>query len=317
MPSSSKARKIKPAEERQGELARPSTSGTRKRRSTARISVACEACKKRKTKCTGGPPPCQLCELLGTDCMIDLALDLRRRAAFQRSEARSKSYQNTLNRLIECIRDGSSPQFQSLLGQIRCGASNQDVIDAVQTLPTALDDDRENTSPLQSHSKESPPSPDVPIDQEPLLQTEHSAYLNSGESSLPSSLRKEKQPARDIASLLSKLKLLPTADGERLLGQILADYSRGKQYEVRYSAAQHSHDGFGRNAAVALNVERSKWHPALRLRLQPTESEEERQVCSSSNNRTPPVPTGAEDVFVNCVNIIDTLRASLCAICRC
>ena len=69
--------------------ARPLPSG-RMNRTDARdfgvlISAACEACKKRKTKCTGGPPPCQLCESLGTECVIDLSLDMRRRAALQRT----------------------------------------------------------------------------------------------------------------------------------------------------------------------------------------------------------------------------------------
>jgi hypothetical protein len=196
-----KARQIKLAKEGQGQPAKPSACGPRKRQSTARISAACEACKKRKTKCTGGPPPCKLCQSLGTECVIDLTLDMRRRAALQRTVDESKSYQDALNRLIECIRDGSSPQFESLLEYVRGGASNQDVIDALQNSPATLEDDSENNSPLQNHIKESQSPPD--------LQTQSSAHLPTlvedkhmsgadfanGEVSLPSGLSKEKQPA--------------------------------------------------------------------------------------------------------------------------
>jgi len=217
--------------------------------------------------------------------VIDLTLDMRRHAVLQRTVDESKLYQDALNRLIECIRDGSSPRFKNLLEYVRGGASNQDVIDALQNSPTTLEDDSENHSPLQYHIKES---------QSPRnLQTQSSAHLPAldkvkhksgtdfanGEVSLPSDLGKEKQPALNISYLVSQLKLLPRAKGERLLGQILAEYSSGKQNEVGYAAAQRLHDDFNRDAAIPFFAERSTWHPALQLRSQRIESEEERQVC--------------------------------------
>lgn len=227
--------------------------------------------------------------------MIDLTLDMRRRTAFQRKVDEFKSYQDALDTLIECIRDRSSSQFESLLEYIRGGASNPDVIHGLQNWPTTLEDDSENSSPLQYQFKESQSPPD--------LQTQSSAHVPtidedkhiSGvdfahvEVSSPSALSKEKESAHDISSLVSKLKLLPTAEGEHLLGHILAEYSSGKQYEVGYAAAQHYHDDFYRDAAIPSYAERSMWHPALQLRSQPTKSEEDRQVCLTSIILTPPV----------------------------
>ncbi|KAK5053121.1 hypothetical protein LTR84_002095 [Exophiala bonariae] len=313
MPSS-KARQIKPAKEGHEQTEKASPPGPRKRQSTARISAACEACKKRKTKCTGGPPPCQLCQSLGTECVIDLTLDMRRRAALQRTVDESKSYQDALNRLIDCIREGSSPQYESLLEYVRGGASNQDVIDAVHNSPTLLEDDSENTSPLQNHIKESQsPLDNAMTDNNNLLQNQPSgglptvdedkhmsdAGITNGESSSPSGLSREKSFAQDISTLISKLKILPATDGEQLLGQILAEYSSGKQYDVGYSAAQHSHDGFSRDAVVPSTGERSMWHPALHVRSQPAESEESRQVRTNGIRLTQQVPTGAMNVFMN------------------
>lgn len=296
MPSSSKARHIKPANEGQGQPVKSSSSSPRKRQSTARISAACEACKKRKTKCTGGPPPCQLCQSLGTECVIDLTLDMRRRAALQRTVDESKSYQDALNRLIECIRDGSSPQYESLVEYVRGGASNQDVIDAVQNSPATLEDDNESVSPLQNHIKDSQSPPDVAINQNTLHKPHTSGHLptldedkhmsdadlTNNESSLSFGTSKEMESARDLSSLLSKLKLLPATDGEQLLGQILAEYSSRKQYDVGYAAARRSLDDFSRDAVVPSNAERSMWHPALHVHSQPAESDEAQQVCLMS-----------------------------------
>ena len=128
MHSPPKALSIQPAKERQP--LKPTTA--KKRQSSARISAACEACKRRRTKCTGGPPPCKLCENLGTECVIGLSFDMRRRAALQRMIDESRSYQETLNRLMDSIREGPSPRLTSLYDIIKSSGSNQDSAAAIQ-----------------------------------------------------------------------------------------------------------------------------------------------------------------------------------------
>jgi len=288
MPSPAKTRPLKPAKEGQ-----PSkTTAARKRQSSARISAACEACKKRKTKCTGGPPPCQLCQSLGTECVIDLTLDMRRRAALQRTVDESKSYQDALGKLIECIRDGSSPRFETLLEYVRGGATNQDVIDAVQQSNGSLDDDSDNASILHNGLQESQSPPSEPVDHPSVFQSQtngslpdgedkhmNDQVLTDGESSSQFGRSKERDPIGDISSLLSRLRMLPTSDSELLLRRILASQGGTHQYAAGYAAGQHSLDGFGRNAVAPSNAERSMWHPALHVRSESTWTEEQRQVC--------------------------------------
>jgi hypothetical protein len=95
-----------------------------------------------------------------------------------------------------------------LIEYVRRGASNQDVIDVVQNSPTTLEDDNENTSSLQTHITESQVTPDVPIDQNALLENQPSrdlpthdadkhmgdADFSGGEGSSPSGLSTEKKP---------------------------------------------------------------------------------------------------------------------------
>lgn len=278
MPSTMKGRQIKPAKDGQPQAPKPADSRSGKRQASARISAACEACKKRKTKCTGGPPPCQLCQSLGTECVIDLSLDMRRRAALQRTVDESKSYQEALNRLIECIRDGNSPHYEQLLDYVRGGASNEDVIAAVQHSPGALEDNAGNASLLHISN----PELRSPSDETLVASSEDRDMVDADsterQSSSPFELHKEKESAGEISSLLSQLKHLPTTDGELLLRQILNQYSSPKQFNAGYTAAQHSLNSFSRNTTVPTSAERAMWHPALHLRSQPAGSEEQRQV---------------------------------------
>ena len=278
MASSAKSRPLQPAKE--GQPSKAST--TRKRQSTARISAACEACKKRKTKCTGGPPPCQLCQSLGTECVIDLTLDMRRRAALQRT-VDEKSFQDTLNKLIDCIREESSPRFETLVEYVRGGASNQDVIDAVQHSPGTFEDDSDNSSILHHSTHESQSTPSEPGDDSNQIsgaKISDSKEKHTCEHIFTGILQSQEfGPKADISTLLSKLKILPTSDGERLLCRLLATNSGIPQYDAGYAAAQHLLDDFSRSAVAPSSAERSKWHPALHVRSESAWTQEQRQVC--------------------------------------
>jgi hypothetical protein len=224
--------------------------------------------------------------------VIDLTLDMRRRAALQRTVDESKAYQDALSKLIECIRDGSSPRFETLLEYVRAGASNQDVIDAVQHSHGTLDDDSDNTSILHTSVPESQSPSSEPVEGPSGFQGQtngsfldgedkhmNDQVLTDGESSSQFGRSKEREPVGDISSILSRLRILPTTDGELLLRRILASQGGTYQYAFDYAAGQHSLDGFGRNAVAPPNAERSMWHPALHVRSEYSWTEEQRQVC--------------------------------------
>lgn len=83
-------------------------SQTNKRKAT-KTSVACTACKSRKTKCSGGPPPCNACEKLNTRCVIDPGSDMRRRG-----RDHYKAYRALLEAFAASIRKGDLELSRSL-----------------------------------------------------------------------------------------------------------------------------------------------------------------------------------------------------------
>lgn len=85
------------------------TSQTNRRKHT-KTSVACIACQNRKTKCSGGPAPCDLCTKLNTRCVIHPESDMRRRD----SRGHYKAYQALLEAFIASTRRGDSELSTSL-----------------------------------------------------------------------------------------------------------------------------------------------------------------------------------------------------------
>lgn len=113
MPPRQRAKKTKEIKE-EDTLSASVPSNSRKGQARSRVSSACEACKRRKTKCSGEPAPCNMCEILGTECVIDATLDMRRRVAMQKTIDNSRSYRESLEGLITCIRDGDAEVLQAL-----------------------------------------------------------------------------------------------------------------------------------------------------------------------------------------------------------
>jgi hypothetical protein len=216
---------------------------------------------------------------------------MRRRADLQRTRDESKSYQESLNRLIECIRDGPSSRFETLVEYIRGGASNQEIIDAVQRLRGSAEDDSDNTSLLHKNSLESPPGEradelgvfrGAQLDESFLVDGEEKHTRKQGLTKDTSPSRsgkgKEDEQVANISSLLSKLKTLPSADGEHLLRQIVTSQSPSGHSPSVAGSASTSLDAFDRIAVDPSSVERSMWHPALHVHLESAWVEEQRKV---------------------------------------
>lgn len=81
-----------------------------KRRRQGHISVACLACKSRRSKCSGGPPPCSLCAKLETECHFDPDADMRRRT----SRDSTKTYKALLDAFVDSLRRDDTALSQSL-----------------------------------------------------------------------------------------------------------------------------------------------------------------------------------------------------------
>ena len=86
----------------------------------------------RKTKCSGHPPPCQMCEQLDTPCVIDLTLDMRRRTALQRTMEESRAFQRTLNGVVGILRTGNSADIQDLVMHIQRTADEENALETLQ-----------------------------------------------------------------------------------------------------------------------------------------------------------------------------------------
>lgn len=86
------------------------TAKAPKRRRQGHISVACQACKNRRSKCSGGPPPCSLCAKLETECHFDPDADMRRRT----SRDSTKTYKALLDAFVNSLRRDDGQLSQSL-----------------------------------------------------------------------------------------------------------------------------------------------------------------------------------------------------------
>jgi hypothetical protein len=81
-----------------------------------------------ENKCSGHPPPCQMCEQLDTPCVIDLTMDMRRRTALQRTLEESKAFQDTLAGTIDILRTGSETDIQNLISHVQHISDDEELI---------------------------------------------------------------------------------------------------------------------------------------------------------------------------------------------
>ncbi|KIW93564.1 uncharacterized protein Z519_06169 [Cladophialophora bantiana CBS 173.52] len=268
MPSPPNARPIKPAKET------PSKT-SRKKTPSARISAACEACKKRKTKCTGSPPPCHLCETLGTECVIDLSLDMRRRAALQRTLDESRTYQDALNNLLDGIREGPTSRLEAMFDFIRSGASNQEITNALHQYSNRAPEDDDVDDPMSSHVDGS----------DSLVDAGKSPADTSSLGSVTSDSAKGKAPelSSPIATLLSSLRNASPPEGEAILRHLLALRSEDRfGLPLWTSEAKNLWESADVGTILPSVAERALWHPVLHLRSQSNRVEDRPQLNASS-----------------------------------
>ncbi|KAK4936101.1 hypothetical protein LTR10_022945 [Elasticomyces elasticus] len=222
---------------------------------------------------------------MATECVIDLSLDMRRRAALQRTIDESKSYQESLDGLIESIRYGPSHHLESLFKYIRSGASRDEAMNAIQRfLKESEEQGLDHTMLTQEELAESPsnetqqaPSPE---DMDGLQghSGRHASSIRSA-SSEPGK-RRQVPTSPTVSSLLSTLKTSSLSDGEELLRRFMTSETPEKYISPPWSATS-SKSPFERPTSFAEQpdmMERSKWHPALQMRSPTNWTEGQPQV---------------------------------------
>ncbi|KAL2812016.1 hypothetical protein BJX63DRAFT_433018 [Aspergillus granulosus] len=85
-------------------------------------TTACRACKQKKLKCRGDPP-CQHCVANGLECHVDEMADMRRKTAMKRKVDRLEQASDTLDRLLDALRESEDKRLARVLSLIQSNAS--------------------------------------------------------------------------------------------------------------------------------------------------------------------------------------------------
>ncbi|RDH26343.1 hypothetical protein BDQ94DRAFT_164567 [Aspergillus welwitschiae] len=94
--------------------ARPSQVTDVDVRPAKRKSNACDACKKRKTRCRGDHP-CDKCTQAGTECLFARGVDRRKKFALHNTEEELNAIRLLLDQLVAAFDSGSNTDVQRLI----------------------------------------------------------------------------------------------------------------------------------------------------------------------------------------------------------
>ncbi|EXA29904.1 hypothetical protein FOVG_18656 [Fusarium oxysporum f. sp. pisi HDV247] len=89
------------------------------------VAIACEGCRKRKTRCSGSRPRCTRCTLADSECTYASPTnDIELRRQFRRLQTEKAAYQ----RLIDTLRSRDPREANLILDLLRQNTSVQDVL---------------------------------------------------------------------------------------------------------------------------------------------------------------------------------------------
>ncbi|KAF1837549.1 hypothetical protein BDW02DRAFT_565835 [Decorospora gaudefroyi] len=86
----------------------------------ARVSLACAACRTRKTKCNGERPTCNECVARESHCQYT-----------ETETTQTKRKHHDLEELFELLKSLSDEEASELLGRIRAGVEPRDIVETV------------------------------------------------------------------------------------------------------------------------------------------------------------------------------------------
>ena len=108
-----------------------SSSSDRRQTKNQRVTNACQACKKKKTKCEG-VIPCNACVAQGLECVIDPSQDMRRRSSLRRTLGESTPFLQTLEAIVDAIRNRDPQSLNEVLDFVKTKESSQEAIAALR-----------------------------------------------------------------------------------------------------------------------------------------------------------------------------------------
>ncbi|KAI1168848.1 fungal-specific transcription factor domain-containing protein [Nemania serpens] len=121
------------------------------------VSIACIACRRRKSKCDGALPSCAACaSVYGTECIYDPNSDHRRKGVYREKVDSMKASNSTLRTLIEAILNADEDDVHDLVKQIRTCDSLDTVAESIQGkgIPSAAAPD--DAQPQEDETTELP-----------------------------------------------------------------------------------------------------------------------------------------------------------------
>ncbi|CCF44161.1 hypothetical protein CH063_03262 [Colletotrichum higginsianum] len=120
----------RPFDEALGHSQRSSASKpTPKRRNAL---VACESCKKRKTKCSAGRPSCSSCANRGIECRYTADPSESRAASMKRRHDEMASRNTSLHEFFSAMRSMPDEHAYEIFSRIRSGVSAEDIIHEIE-----------------------------------------------------------------------------------------------------------------------------------------------------------------------------------------
>ncbi|OJZ80020.1 hypothetical protein ASPFODRAFT_108355, partial [Aspergillus luchuensis CBS 106.47] len=87
-----------------------------------RKSIACEACKKKRSKCNGDHP-CDGCVQAGTECQVLEGLDRRRKVAMHKIERDLCTTRSLLHEIVVAFDGGTDADVERLISIARNDSS--------------------------------------------------------------------------------------------------------------------------------------------------------------------------------------------------
>ncbi|OJJ65749.1 hypothetical protein ASPBRDRAFT_201578 [Aspergillus brasiliensis CBS 101740] len=98
-----------------------------------RRSLACQQCRKNRTKCVGSPT-CEACKQSETECIFEPHKDRRRKASRHHVEERLYRYERVLTLVLQILRYGEMNGIGFLNGIVTQAPTLEDAISELQMI---------------------------------------------------------------------------------------------------------------------------------------------------------------------------------------
>ncbi|OJD34415.1 bzip transcription factor [Diplodia corticola] len=113
-----------------GDSAQPSHDHVRPpKRQKSMTVIACNSCKRRKSKCNGARPACDRCLRLNEECHYELDSTISRQDGLKRRLREVTAKSDTLDALVSQLRSASDAEAADLIRQLRHGADAHELVD--------------------------------------------------------------------------------------------------------------------------------------------------------------------------------------------